>query len=105
MSRWMVPYVNLSHGASSNSSLFFWFWKINSFFLPSPFFEFTITIFSSLLSTLYIINTSTGCSRPFQDFYKVYYPVACGLNSSYIRFYKHRVFLSPRLVARRLDSL
>ena len=46
---------------------------VKKFFLSSfYFFEFTITMFSSLLSTLYILNTSTSFSRPFQSFYKVY---------------------------------
>ena len=35
--------------------LYFWgFCERKYFFLPSPFFEFTITMFSSLLSALYI---------------------------------------------------
>ena len=60
------------------SSLFFGFWKRNFFFLPSPYFKFMRTMFYSLLSTLYIWNTSTSCSRSFQAFYKVYYFVDRG---------------------------
>ena len=78
----------------------------NKFFLPSfPFFEFTRTMFSSLLSTIYIWNTVMSCSIPFQELYKVYFYVPLGYNTSYIRFLQERVFISPWLVARRLDSL
>ena len=34
--------------------IFFWFWKITSFLLPSPFFEFTRMRFYSLLSTIFL---------------------------------------------------
>ena len=46
--------------------LYHFFLKINYFFLPSSFFEFTRTRFSSHLSTIYIWNASTSCSIPFQ---------------------------------------
>ena len=43
----------------------------NKVFLPSfSFFGFMRTMFSSLLSTIYIYNTSTGYSRTFEVFYK-----------------------------------
>ena len=58
--------------------LYLWFSKRNPFFLPSILFDFTGTRFSSLISTIHIWNASTRCSRPFQEFYKVYYFVARG---------------------------
>ena len=73
-----MPYVNLSHVASYYILFIFWFCKIKYSFLTSPAFKFTGTEFSSPLSTLYILNTSMRCSRPFQSFYNVYFFVACG---------------------------
>ena len=73
---WSLPYVNLSHGASSSFLSIFWFWKIESFFLPYPFFEFTRTKFSSFLSALLIWITSRKCSITLQEFYKAWIFVA-----------------------------
>ena len=55
-----LPYVNLSHGKSYYILSVFGVLE-NEVFIPSfSFFDFTRTMFSSLLSTLYISNTSTN---------------------------------------------
>ena len=64
------PYVNLYHRASYYFLSIFWFWKIKYFFLSYPFFDFTITRFSSFIYTLLIWITSTKCSIPLQEFIK-----------------------------------
>ena len=65
-----LPYVDLSHGASSSFLSFLGFLKRKFFFPPSSFFYYTRTRFSYFLSTICIWVTSTNCSIPFRDFYK-----------------------------------
>ena len=70
--------MNLPHRESYYILSIFGFGRESlSSFLPSTFFEFTRTVFSSLLSTLCIYNTRTGYSRPFKVFYIVICSLAC----------------------------
>ena len=57
---------------------YFWFWKIKSFFLTSPFYDYTSTMYSSFLSTLIIWVTSTKCSLTLREFlyHRFWYPDA-----------------------------
>ena len=80
-------YVDLSHGASSYSLIFWGFWKRKYFFLPSPLFKYTITRFSSFISNIYFVLLAQSAIYPLNaQFSQLYHNLTICLGHSQLCF-------------------